>query len=302
MPAEDLKSIDEFLVAIAQCPTPELLFTTYASDMKTEGYDNVVFARLGPPDLRLHEVPYGRLPDGAANICFDEHKWEHDPMLAASRHAAVPFTWADEMDGREHTAWERRVMQTAAELGMRDGLTMPFHGPGGTWDVVNLSMRQKKVLDASRIAIVNLKTYATVQRYLVLTIGGKATGPWTGLAQPRTVPAPLPRRKHPQHGDCVGPISDTECRAIALVEIAARRYSAGLLDLNRRVPDIVGQKVLYQFMDRGLIQEVADDLRFHFVFRPSPVGRNHMRLCPCVTQWRREFRRKYIEKDERPED
>lgn len=298
------RSVDEFIVALSECQTVDSLFHLYADEMAREGYDNIAFARMGPTlSHGPREVPFANLPETVAKAYLQERMWEHDPVLSASQWSAVPFTWVELMMRRSHSEAARAVMNSGLVHGVQGGLTMPFHGPGGYWDLVSVSMRDRKLLDPERIAFVNVKSYAAVQRYSVLTTEGEVTGPWTALSLPTPAQAADARQlRHPQHGEAVGAIADPECRAIALVDIAWRRYSAGLLQLNRRVPDIIGEDLLQAFMDRGLIEEDADDFRFHFYFRPSAIGQSHLRQCPCVTQWRQEIWNTYVEVHELPED
>lgn len=297
MPDHIPRSIDTYLTLVEACDTAECLFALYLGEVQRERYHNMVFARFyGSPER--FEVPYASVPEGDAHLYFEERLWEHDPVLAETQATPLPFTWIELMMRRSHSQAARRVMDLSAAIGVQGGLTMPFHGPGGNWDVVSLSMRDKTLLDPDRITIVSMKTYAMVQRYHTLEarkalVRARACG---DEAHARSDP------HHPQHGEAVGVIDDPECRALALVEIAWKRYSAGFLDLNRRVPEIVGDVLLDRFMKRGLIQEEPDDLRFHYVYKPSPVGQNHLRVCPCVSQWRDEVLSNYVQVHERPVD
>lgn len=308
------RSIDGFLALIQDCASIEALFSVYAQEMENEGYHNIVFARIdGRPDQL--EVPFANVPENDARLYFEERMWENDPILAASQTARMPFTWIDEMMRKSHAPAAHRVMELSAAIGVQGGLTMPFHGPGGKLDIVSLSMRDKRLLDAARIGIVNMKTYAVLQRHLMLETaatrrsGGavfKPHGPAPQQAQTRepvkACTVTVACAAHPQHGECVGVIDDEECRALVIVDIAWRRYSAGLLDLNKRVPDIIGDGTLRHFMDRGLIEEEPDDMRFEYFFRPSPIGQSHIKACPCVMNWRDEIWSKYVEVHERPID
>jgi LuxR family quorum sensing-dependent transcriptional regulator len=52
----------------------------------------------------------------------------HDPCAAWSRHMARPFLW-HQLPELHLTARGRRVMEEAAEFGMKDGLCVPIHVP-----------------------------------------------------------------------------------------------------------------------------------------------------------------------------
>lgn len=309
MPKRKPRSVDVFAALVQECATVEQLFALYDAEMNSEGYQNIVFARVNGRLDQL-EVPYGNVPEGDAKLYFQERMWEHDPVLAASQTTALPFTWIDIMMRNSLSEAARRVMELSAAIGDKGGLTIPFHRPGGHWDLISLSMRDDSLLDAARIPFVTLKSYAIVQRYLELEARTgqpqNARGK-TGLRKgqccdghPRAVAKP--QLSHPQHGTSVGPIDDEACRALVLVDIAWRRYCAGFLDLNERVPGIIGNGALKAFVDRGLIEEEPDDFRFAYVFKPSPIGRSHLKACPCVTNWRDEVWDNYVHVHERPAD
>jgi len=299
------RSVDDFVNLLEDCISIDALFLLYQDEIEREGYQNIVFARLGGAPSGL-EVPFGNLPESFVRTYLEGRLWENDPIRAAAQTSARPFTWIDEMVRKSHSEAAYRVMQTAAELGVRGGLTLPFHQPGGRLDLFSLSMRDKRMLNAHRIDLVNIKTYATLQRYLALVDGAPAE---RHKAQAKQSPLVLccdgmPGQRgsvHPQHGAGFGPIGEPECSALVLVDIAWRRYSAGFINLNRRIPEIIGEGELKQFIDRGLIEEEPDDERFRFFLKPSPMGHSHLKLCPHVSATREEVWRHHIEKDERPD-
>lgn len=297
--------LEDFVNLLEDCTSIEDLFLLYQDEIGREGYQNIAFARFGGAPSGF-EVPFGNLPEGFVKTYLQERFWEDDPILAAAQNSARPFTWIDEMVRKTHSEAAYRVMQAAAELGVRGGVTLPFHQPGGRFDLFSLSMRDKRFLDPNRINIVNLKTYAALQRYLALVDGkpaqreAAATAPVPAAACCEELPGPA-SSLHPQHGAGVGAIGEPECAALVLVDIAWRRYSAGLVELNRRIPEIIGEGELNGFIDRGLIEEEPDDERFRFFLKPSPVGHNHLRLCPHVIATRKDVWRQHIQKNERPD-
>lgn len=298
------RSIDAFVDSVEASSTFDVLFDIYRQEMLREGYRNIVFARFTGPDQ--FEVPFGVVPAGVPSAYFKERRWEQDPILAASQLARQPFTWVEEMMRNSHAEAAHRLMQSAHKRGLRGGITFPFHGPDGRWDLVSLSMRDDRLLDASRIGVVNLKTYVMLQRYLVIEekfLSSKAAKVPAPKSRPAGDPPPAQTQfTHPQPGEGVGIIGDLECRALALADVSRRRYRAGFLDLNRRVEDIVGREVLQGLIDRGLIEEEADDNRFCYYFKPSPIGESHLKLCPCVPDIRDDIWRRHVQIHEVPRD
>jgi hypothetical protein len=297
------RSIDTFLKCVQRSSTFDELFALYGEEMRHEGYQNVVFARLGGRDE--FEVPWGDVPEGIAGIYFQERLWEADPILAASRLTSRPFTWADELIRSAHSEAAQRVMELARNKGVKGGLTLPFHGPDGRFDIVSLSMRDGRALDPTRIVHVHVKTYAMWQRYLDLDSqlrdATSITGTFSTLLSSRNRakgPPEIAASVHPQSGPGVGTVADAECQALVLVDVSRRRYRAGLVDLNNRVEGIIGGHRLQGYIDRGLIEEEADDNRFCFYFKPSPVGQSHVKRCPCVPAIRDQVWRQHVDMHE----
>lgn len=302
------RSIDDYVTQVQACGSTQQLFNLFDGEIKAEGYQNVVFARVfGQPELA--EVPFGDVPDGVAHAYFSERMWEHDPIFAAAQTSALPFAWIELMMRQSLSQAARRVMEVSAAHGVQGGITIPFHRPGGHCDMVSLSMRDRRLLDASRIHIVSVKTYATVQRYLELSGGNgiifDSRQPLSGQGLPARVThasdlgdAP----DHPQHGGGVGLISDAECRALVFVDIAWRRYCAGLIALSEGLPAILGAHVLGDYVRRGLIDDEPDDLRFQYVYKPSPVGQSHLKCCSTAAKWRDEVWSQHVDVHERPAD
>jgi len=302
------ETLPEFLSAALNSTCPELLFELYQRKMQSEGFDVILYFR--GDDRDQIELPFSALRKGTAKLYFTDRLWEDDPIIAAARSSIQPFTWTRETLRETLSHAGRRVLEVAEAMGVRSGLVIPFHRPNKGWDLMNLGSRTLMSLDNNRIGQLGVQTYAVVQRYAALMsdAGGPAFAPQcrsVSFGIPQVRPCRCSRNQacgHPQHGLGQGAISDDECRAIALVDIGARRHKAGLLELNKRVPDIVGHETLQGFIDRGLIEEDCDDSRFAYVFRPSPVGQSHVVSCPSIGRWRREVWSSYVERDERPVD
>lgn len=295
------RSIETFLAVVLACGDIDCLFAAFQEEIVREGYGNLVLDRMeAPADLDVFlDNASAALRHLEQNLCEPEGE---TPMLPGS-----PADWIEHMvrnAGRDRAAISRRGARDAAIT-----LTIPTWGRRRAYDFISFVKQGVFEHTPERLAIIRLKTFAVIDRYQAL----RETAGDARLPTLHTTATPLTRvcdhdvrtpsaLTSPRHQTCADNITDVECRALALIEIAWQRYNAGLLNLNERVADIVGTTVIDEYLARGLIEEEPDDFRFNFVFRPSRIGQRHLKVCPCVSRWRAEVWSTYVEVHERPVD
>lgn len=62
-----------------------------------------------------------------------------DPIIKASRKRAGAFRWSDVYDDASTTEDERRVFDEAATFGLRSGISVPLHGPHGSFAIMSFA-------------------------------------------------------------------------------------------------------------------------------------------------------------------
>lgn len=285
------RTIDAYMARAERCSTSAEVFRILDDEVRREGYEGLLVASCDVSGVHL-TVSYPAVPASSDVGDVRQRLGLHQPFNL-SPGAPPSFSLLD-VPIRSGRAAAVLGLAHLPHLHSASGeLTIPFHRSGDMWDIVSMRERGGARPRGDRLARVKLKAYASVQRLAALD----------GLAAPQDIKRDGPCA-FPCSGHCVcaKTLSDQECRAIALVDVSWRRYSAGFLDLNRRVPSIVGEDLLDVYVDRGLIKEEPDDLRFSYVFRPTRVGESHLRTCPQADEWRREVWSKYVQAHERPSD
>jgi DNA-binding CsgD family transcriptional regulator len=69
----------------------------------------------------------------------DKRYYDHDPVLLFALHNVLPESWSSITERYALTARQRRVMADADNIGLRNGIIVPVHGPGGEFSVLSLS-------------------------------------------------------------------------------------------------------------------------------------------------------------------
>ncbi|MEL6287741.1 MAG: LuxR family transcriptional regulator [Pseudomonadota bacterium] len=140
--------VDDYIAETQALENREKIIACLASRLSEEGFDNLVMARVENGDIS--ELLASRLPDGYADTYLAEN-WAHiDPILSLSRRSPRGFTWNDALKRMRITAAQNAFVKDCADLGVRDGITIPLHGPGRFHDVVSYSMRAQNDIDPAR--------------------------------------------------------------------------------------------------------------------------------------------------------
>ena len=290
------RTVDAYMALVERCRTMQDVFRVLEDEIAREGYHSLIVASCDQSGGSFEVVFPEPAQAARRKLAADQlllRAGLHTALLQTSQTTGSLLPWLgvalrDPCDETETDVPAFPLVRDAP-----GELTMPFHRAGDIWDIVGIKERASPAPEPGRRAIVKLKVYVTVQRHCaLLALRNGANGKPSNLG---AGPA-----HSPDHSACRNEISDQECRTLALVDVSWRRYSAGLLELNKRVPLIVGESLLQRYRRRGLIKEEADDLRFNYVFRPTRVGQNRLLACPQAGQLRDEVWTKYVHVHERP--
>ncbi|MGE0052693.1 MAG: hypothetical protein AB7S74_00665 [Hyphomicrobium sp.] len=295
------RSIEAFIARLQTCMTVEALFTALEHEIAQHGCQDVLFAHVSgnPPKLEVTfsatQPDEGVLQSLRSRCACSAGEGADSPSSSLS--------WIEPLlrsapGGRA----QLRKTKPVADPSLMT-VTIPFYGPGDDYDVVNLIMREGCDQDPKHLAIVKLKAFAAIERYEALRAStGDATSSLSLSEVGHREPCVQTRACPVQVDSPSTDAKHADCWALALVDIAWRRYSAGLLSLNERVMEIIGKTAMSEYLARGLIQEEPDDLRFNYVFKPTSEGERCLRTCPCVSRWRAQVWSDYVEVHERPAD
>lgn len=139
---------------------------TFYEAVAAEGYENLVFLQAGgrrPLDIICSEFPDGYLAQ------YHAEKWHQvDPVLRHSRIAKHPFLWRDVVDPSRQSREEQRFFSACDVIGVRAGVTMPFHNPDGRTHVVSVSLRKGAKPDEKRIPYIYALAAQTWIRHCAL--------------------------------------------------------------------------------------------------------------------------------------
>lgn len=108
----------------------EAVLQAFRAVLERYGFRDFLITGLPVPhDTHWHrEILCDAWPRGWYLRYLEKDHFLHDPCAAWSRHVARPFLW-HQLPERRMTERGRRVMEEAAEFGMKDGMCVPIHLP-----------------------------------------------------------------------------------------------------------------------------------------------------------------------------
>ncbi|WP_404294847.1 LuxR family transcriptional regulator (plasmid) [Microvirga sp. RSM25] len=104
----------------------------------------VAYGSLTPDQKFVKPVRRGpavmlNYPDEWQERCFEMGYDRIDPIAKTCRKRADAFQWSEVYNDASTTENERRVFDEAATFGLRSGITVPLHGPNGSFAIMSFA-------------------------------------------------------------------------------------------------------------------------------------------------------------------
>lgn len=90
-------------------------------------------------DPRERPFRLTNLPEDWQGEYSKQQYYDHDPVMLFALYNLLPERWTNIIHRQELTPRQTKIIGNANEAGLRDGLIVPVHGPGGEFAVLSLS-------------------------------------------------------------------------------------------------------------------------------------------------------------------
>ncbi len=122
----------DFLQTAQSLSTLSALDAQFAAVIAPFGFDVFQYTHLATPGRPLTpKTLFGRPAPQWNDRYRTEQLFHRDPALRTIFSKARPFTWSD-VRGEDYAHDDLMIFEEAAELGLREGLVVPVHGPHGS--------------------------------------------------------------------------------------------------------------------------------------------------------------------------
>ncbi|MER9445775.1 LuxR family transcriptional regulator [Mesorhizobium sp. M0340] len=115
-----------------------------------------------PPDqrrlrpVRHHPAPTLTYPHQWQERCFEMSYDRIDPIVKTSRKRVGAFRWSEVYNNASTTEDERRVFDEAARFGLRSGISVPLHGPDGSFAIMSFARPWERDFSEKTMACLQL--------------------------------------------------------------------------------------------------------------------------------------------------
>ena len=136
-------SVEDFVESLAGAGSTAEIGAKLEVVLKAMGFERFAYVHVRPPlgkKLRAFVPPGSRsgnqvheflstLPDSWVDYYLSRDYGDVDPTLHAAVGRLLPFQWRDIGGQNDLSNGQRRVLNEARDHGVRDGATIPIHGP-----------------------------------------------------------------------------------------------------------------------------------------------------------------------------
>jgi DNA-binding CsgD family transcriptional regulator len=149
-------SVAEFIEKSDHAGSPEELFSFLVDAASIEGFAFVAYGVLTyrEPKQLVHMLP----PFIALNYpTFWQHRYaaqkycEIDPIVVHTPHIGGPYLWRWLPNWFSLDAVQQRIMKEASAAGLKNGVSVPLHGPWGRVAVVSFASNYEDVNPQARL-------------------------------------------------------------------------------------------------------------------------------------------------------
>jgi len=137
-----LEQIHEYCESLASCGTQDEIKAVCQTFAHKLGFEHFIYGAYFP--LVENIVILNGFPDAWREHYESAGYMYSDPTVKHCSVNTSSIEWAqlNLAKGRRGTA-EREVMDEAKVYGLRQGLSLPVHGPGGEWGMMSLSSKER---------------------------------------------------------------------------------------------------------------------------------------------------------------
>lgn len=135
----NLQATDAFTPRLAAAASLDELRELCRVHSNALGFQHFVYALRVPTnfsDARL--IVIDGYPPSWVKRYFEQKHFDADPVMAYCARHVVPLCWSDL--SLAHVGPAKRMMQDAADFGLRDGVSMPVHSPQGELGILSLAV------------------------------------------------------------------------------------------------------------------------------------------------------------------
>lgn len=180
LPAAGSSDVLAFLDTCRNAASPEMIFGAFRAAAERLGYDRIALVPVTPQARHILGVNalapavVANVPENWINHYFANGYELFDPVLLRTPNTEEPLIWEELARERLLSPKQRRVMVESHDAGLRNGVSIPVHGPAGETYVISLATGDDdppRLTDPAKLQILTVQFMICYARQLRRTLG-----------------------------------------------------------------------------------------------------------------------------------
>lgn len=172
--------VPTFLETCRNAGSPEMMFGTFRAAAERLGYDRIALIPVTPQARHILGVNalapavVANVPQNWISHYFANGYEVFDPVLLRTPNTEEPLIWDELARERLLSPKQRRVMIESHDAGLRNGVSIPVHGPAGETYVISLATGDAdppRLTDPATLQILTVQFMICYARQLRRTLG-----------------------------------------------------------------------------------------------------------------------------------
>jgi LuxR family quorum sensing-dependent transcriptional regulator len=151
----------DFIDAVNAATQTDQVYSLLAKEFAKFGFTDFLITDMPPPSLKLDTHV---IMSGWSSAWFERYMeqdfYAHDPMARRTRETLQPFFWDEVEVQSDDGAQAHRVMNEAADFGLKKGFSVPIFGAEGEQSCVTMGGRQLSIPPRGREALHLMSVFA----------------------------------------------------------------------------------------------------------------------------------------------
>lgn len=131
--------VANFIERLESADGVSVIYDMVDAELRSRGFDQFAYLILQPPDGPLEPLYIGSYRSDWSEHYLTQDYVNVDPVMSTAANTVAPFTWTDLYHRQAGKSRQRQMLDEAGDFGLRNGMTIPVHGPARAFATFNVA-------------------------------------------------------------------------------------------------------------------------------------------------------------------
>jgi DNA-binding CsgD family transcriptional regulator len=131
--------VAQFIEKLGGAGSIGAIYDLVDAELRSRGFDHFAYLILQPPEGPIEPLYIGSYPEDWSEHYLVRDYVNVDPVMSTATATVAPFSWKDLYERQPSKGPQRLMLDEAGDFGLRNGMTIPVHGPARAFATFNVS-------------------------------------------------------------------------------------------------------------------------------------------------------------------